>query len=65
MSNLLVWSSSRTSTAYNTPVSIGIVFGFWVKIITPSDIEALADLHASMNDVVRAIESEESPLGDD
>ena len=35
------------------------------KIITPSDIEALADLHASMNDVVRAIESEESPLGDD
>src|SRR5580700_2242438 len=28
-------------------------------------IEALADLHASMNDVARAIESEESPLGDD
>jgi len=28
-------------------------------------IEALADLHASMNDVVRVIESEDSPLGDD
>jgi hypothetical protein len=28
-------------------------------------IEVLLDLHASMNDVVRVIESEDSPLGDD
>ena len=33
--------------------------------LNKSFIEALADLHASMNDVVRAIESEDSPLGDD
>jgi hypothetical protein len=28
-------------------------------------IEVLSDLHASMNDLVRVIESEDSPLGDD
>src|SRR5580693_4170350 len=28
-------------------------------------IEAWSDLHASMNDLVRVIESEDSPLGDD
>jgi hypothetical protein len=28
-------------------------------------IEVSSDLHASMNDLVRVIESEDSPLGDD
>ena len=28
-------------------------------------IEVLSDLHASMNDLVRRIESDDSPLGDD
>jgi hypothetical protein len=28
-------------------------------------IEVLSDLHASMKDLVRVIESEDSPLGDD
>jgi hypothetical protein len=28
-------------------------------------IELLSDLHASMNDLVRVIEPEDSPLGDD
>jgi hypothetical protein len=28
-------------------------------------IEVLSDLHTSMNDLMRVIESEDSPLGDD
>src|ERR1700719_2892670 len=45
------WSNSGSSSCQTFNVS--------------TTIEALADLHASMNDVVRVIESKDSPLGDD